>query len=614
MVVDLLSPTWLGTTSTTQAGATTTTTQAGTTTTTTEAAQTFMAGDLAAGWLNAEVILPAGTPSKPGAYLLVVEVKSSGEVVAKGQVWVGKAAPRDTPLDLAFVWPISLGIHRNADGAFYDQALEQAIAPVADGAGDLRGLLALSGRYSDWNFTLALEPILLTQLRDMADGYSRLEADGSLIDVAEDDPAAKNAGEVLAALKGLGTDESVDIAVCPYSGADLGILGAQGWRDGFEQIQMGKQEIQQTLVLEGPPTGGYSPDLGLTTDSLSYYAGASVDHVVVDAALMGLLTETIAPGTIAVRARDVNNDRVTLVFASSGMSSHMTAPWDAGVFAAALAAELITTSKDAVVITPKIEFALVPDSYLESIGEMLQGVEWIRTQTLSALLREHAPDTRPILLRTDDGAPSGYIEESLLEDLRDAHAVVTDLAEIADATRAPVEAAHRLLFIAESRWWSRPQTSPREATIGLEYAEEARALAQGELDKVRLLEVGPTRIVGNEGGVVVAVQNDAGYPVTVDLRLKGNGVALLGSDSMEVELAPGRTEVPVELANAEGSHRLEVTVFAGETVLDTARHSLSFLTLTTVLPWAIVALVIVAAGTFLVVRRWLRKRRSVRAS
>jgi hypothetical protein len=295
------------------------------------------------------------------------------------------------------------------------------------------------------------------------------------------------------------------------------------------------------------------------------------------------------------------------------MSSHMTAPWDAGVFAAALAAELITSSKDAVVITPKIEFALVPDSYLESIGEMLEGAEWIRTQTLSGLLREHAPDTRPILLRTDAGAPNGYVEESLLEDLRGAHAVVTDLAEIADATRAPVEKAHRLLFVAESRWWSRPQTSPREATIGLEFAEEARALAQGELDKVRLVEVGPTRIVGNEGGVVLAVQNDAGYPVTVDLRLEGNGVALLGSESMEVELAPGRTEVPLQVVKAEGSHTLEVTVFAGESTLDTASLSMSFLTLTTVLPWAILALVIVATGAFLAVRR-LRDRRSARAA
>jgi hypothetical protein len=593
---------------------TTATTPASATTTTTETANTGTAADLAAGKLNAEVTVPAGMPARPGAYLLVVEVKlASGTVVARGQAWVGKAAPRDTPLDLAFVWPVSLGIHRDADDVFYDQVLEKAIAPAADGAGDLRGLLGLSGRFSDWDFTLALEPVLLTQLRDMAGGYDRLDASGNKVAVTEDDPAAQDAGEVLTALKGLGTDESVEIAVGPYSGADLGILGTQGWRDGFEQIQMGKQEVQQTLALGAPPKGGYSP-LGLTTESLGYYAEASVDHVVVDAALAGFLTEPIETGTIAVRARDIENGRVTLIFASSGMSAHMAAPWDAGVFAAALAAELATGGRDAMVLTPRVEFALVPEAYLESIGEMLESAQWVRTQTLTGLLRAHAPDTRPILLKTEAGMPQGYIEESLLTDVRAAHEVVTDLAEIADATRAPVEKAHALLYFAESSWWSRLQTSPREASIGLKYVEKARVLAQGELDKVRLLGIGSTLIVGNEGVLGLALQNDANYPVSVDLRLEGDGVTVTDGEVLEIELAPGRTEIPVGVRNAEGSHTLDVTLLAGTSPLDTASHSLRFLTIMTVLPWMVAVVLVLGLGVFLLVRRRLRKRHPAQAA
>ena len=63
------------------------------------------------------------------------------------------------------------------------------------------------------------------------------------------------AGAVFGGLKDLAGQERVEMAVSPYSGADLGMLAAEGWRDGFEQIQMGKQELQQTLGLGAPLDG-----------------------------------------------------------------------------------------------------------------------------------------------------------------------------------------------------------------------------------------------------------------------------------------------------------------------------------------------------------------------
>jgi hypothetical protein len=570
--------------------------------------------DLAAGRLTAQVVLPAGTPAKPGAYLLVAEVKSAGVVWASGQVWVGKAAPRDTPLDMAFVWPVSLGIHRDADGVFYDGVLEQAIASPDSGSGDLRAMLTLSQRFSGWNFTLAVEPVLLTQLRDMADGYVRLDASGKEIEVGKDDPAAQNASAVLTAFAGLSADDSVEIAVSPYAGADLGVLGAEGWRDGFEQIQMGKEELQQTLGLGAPTAGAYSPDLDLTSDSLAYYAQASIDHVVVGSGLARLLTEPVGEGTVAVRARDVENDRVTLIFASSALSAHMTAPWDAGVFFAALAAELASGPRDAIVVTPGTEFVIPPDSYLQTIGETLTSLSWVRTQTLAALLRSHSPGTRPITLKAGAGGSQGYIEQSLLAGLRTAHTAVTDLASVADPTRGPVEAAHRLLYAAESRWWSRAETTPQEATIGLQYAKRAQALAQGELDKVRLLEAEPSVIVGHEGVVTLTMENNAGYPITAELRLTGKGLTLPGSEQLKVELPPGRTKTSVQVVSGDGSHSLVVQLVAGTSTLGEFDRSLRFVTIATVLPGVVAGVVAIAVGAFFLVRWYLRRRRAARAA
>lgn len=596
-------------------GPSSTTSAVSVTTTTTVSARVGAVAALESGVLEAEVTVPGDTPSRSGAYLVVVEVKAGADVVASGQAWVGKADPRQAPLDLAFVWPVSLGIHRDHDGDFYDQVLEEAVAPTAAGAGDLRGLLGLTDRFGAWDFTLALEPVLLTQLRDMADGYSRIDASGVRTEVTSEDPAAENAAEVLTMLKDLSSDQSVEVAVSPYSGADLGALAVRGWRDGFEQIQMGKQEIKQTMGLQAPLTGGYPPDLNLSTESLGFYAAASIDHVVVDAGLAGLLVEPPAAGAVTVRARDTGNSRVTLIFASSGLSSLMTAPWDPGMFSAALAAELAARDQAAIVVSPRLEFSLVPEAYLHGLGEILERTTWIRTRTLTALVREHAPDTRPILLQThaEEGG-GGYIEESLLSALEAAHTDVTDLAAVADTTRLPVEAAHRALYMAQSRWWSRPDTSPKEASIGLEYAKQARSLAQAELGKIRLDGVGSTRVVGGKGVVTVAVENDTGYPVKMGLRLGGSGLTSPAGELHEIELPAGRTEIPVEVEKADAPHTLEVALIAGSSAIDEAGHPLRFITIMTVLPWIVIAAVVVAAALFLLIGRLLRAHRAGRVA
>ena len=119
-----------------------TTSSTSSTTTTTVAVTGNDAQAVAAGRLDMTVKLAAHRPDLPGAYQLVVEVKSGSTVVAAGQTWIGKAAARDKPLDLAFVWPVSLGVHRDAGGVFYDSVIEDALGTTegttAPGGGSLR--------------------------------------------------------------------------------------------------------------------------------------------------------------------------------------------------------------------------------------------------------------------------------------------------------------------------------------------------------------------------------------------------------------------------------------------------------------------------------------------
>jgi len=79
----------------------------------------------------------------------------------------------------------------------------------------IRGLLALSDRFPAWNVTLAVEPILLTQLRDMTDGYVYVGSAGEPMDAGENELAAQNAALALSELSDLAARESVEVVVSP---------------------------------------------------------------------------------------------------------------------------------------------------------------------------------------------------------------------------------------------------------------------------------------------------------------------------------------------------------------------------------------------------------------
>ena len=551
--------------------------------------------------------IPAATlPSSPGAFRITVEVRSGDTVVARGQTWMGRVASTSSPLDLAFVWRAELGIHRDADGRFMDTAIAEACA--ADGP--LTGLAGLGGRFPAWRFSVGVEPMLLAQLRDMADGYALADSSGKGAAVAASDPTAVDAKAVLTALAGLAATKTVEIATAPYAGPDLGLLGAQDWRDGFEQVQLGKQEVVQTLALGLTPAGAYAPGLDLPGKSLSDLGRASVDHVLVDAGVAAGLSEPPAEGTVVVRAHDDANDRVTLILADADLRAVMAPPWDPAALFAGIAAVLASGQRDALVLTPGPEAGLPPQAYLDAIGRELEGDAWIRTQTMSDLIASHPPGTRPVQFNEDPAPQAGYIGQTLFSAIQSAHAVVDDLAAVAEPASLPLEAARRSLFIAESRWWSRAGVSPEQASAGLGYAVKAEKTARDELAKVQLKTIRHSVAFGNTGSVAVVLQNGAASAMTVQLRLSGSGLSFPRGVTVDVKLNPGNDTVKLPVVGTEGTHTLSVTVVAGRTVIDQRGASLRFVTLLDVAPWAGLAFgaIVVAAVAVALVRKSRRRR------
>ena len=543
-------------------------------------------------------------PLFAGAYRITVDVRTHGALVATGGAWMGRVATSAGSLDLAFVWRAELGIHRDPQGRFFDKALQEACVS----GGVLPGLAGLSARFPGWRFSLGIEPVLLTQLRDMADGFT--QADGSEVGaaVSADDQAAKDAKAVLVSLAGSAQAKTVEIAAAPYAAPDLGLLGTQDWRDGFSQVQLGKQEVTQTLALGLPPSGAFSPGLDLSSNGVGDYGQASVDHVLVDAGVAESLNEPPAAGAVAVRVHDDANDRVTLILADKDLRALMAPPWDPAVLFAGMAAVLAADHRDALVLTTQQEYVLPPPAYLDAIGAELEKDTWIHTQTMSDLLKSHPPGTRPLLLTRDPVLPAGYIGQTVFAAIQAAHGALDDLAAGADPASLTLESARRSLYMAESRWWTRTGVSPEEASAGLAYAVQAETTSKDALSKVGLNGMKDSLIWGSDGTVALSAKNGSDSTMTVELRLSGDGLKFPRGSTITVKLKPGDNSISVPLAGASKSRELIAQIAVGDTVLGQQKASLHFLTVTDILPWAGLAVLVIIVVAVVLLLRSRRKR------
>jgi hypothetical protein len=214
-----------------------------------------------------------------------------------------------------------------------------------------------------------------------------------------------------------------------------------------------------------------------------------------------------------------------------------------------------------------------------------------------------------VLLSRDPAPLSGYIAETIFAAIQSAHALVDDLAIMADPASLPLETARRSLYLAESRWWSRPGVSPDEASAGLGYAVQAETVARGELDKVQLALTKSASILGHEGQVELVAENGAEYTVVVELRLEGQGLRFPQGDLVKVRLEAGGNEIVVPVVGTSTSQELSARLIAGATILDEGTVSLRFVTLADVLPWAALAVFVLVVAVLAV---WYARRRKAR--
>jgi len=561
-------------------------------------------GDLS-GAVDLHVALPASAFPREGGYRVTVTVSSGDARQMSATVWLGRVGDLPTDIELALVWPVMVGVHRDPAGAFIDEVVQQAVLPDADTAGSLYALFRVIDQYPSWHMTLGVEPLLLGQMKDLSNGYVQLADDGTRTQVGKEDRSAQQAVRAIDVFRAVADLESVQVIPTPYASPDLSFVAQEGWPDGFDQIQVGKTEIQSILQLTSVPDALYPPGLDMTTDALSLLGQASIDYALARGGVAADLVEKPADPRQPVRARDLKNGRVTLVFADEELRAALAPPWDAGRFAAALASLLASGAQGPFAASSAEDYGWPPAGYLADIGDLLTSAPWIGTRTLAELLAEHPPDSRPILLSRYGGYVEGFVAQAYVESLRRAQKAALDLEQATDSDRAPLDQLRLLLMQAESRYWFVRGVDPRIANLGFSYVKAASDLVAGEFDKVDVAGDKSVVVMGRKGDLPVAVVNRAGYPLDVQIVLSGEGVEFPKGTITAATLQPQENVFSFPARFSQGSPVVKVRVMAGTTLVDETTIRVRSISAGSVVPWAI-GVVLLLAAAFVLLRRLRR--------
>lgn len=502
-------------------------------------------GDIS-GIFAAEVPVEAEWLAEPGAYLVKVAIESGNVNHVVAESLLGRIAADAPIVDLALVVPIALGIWQEPEGTFVGGEIEQGPSPTSGAFAVVFSLPDLLDISPETRLTVAVEPVLLAQLEDAADGFVARTPDGNTQTHDARDTVSLAAESALQILRGLAQREGVQLLPLPYATPSLPLLAVHGWNDGVSQVRLGKAELARILGVAETPRGALPPGLDLSSDSVAAFSGASVDYVVVKAAVMDDLAETPTDPLGPVRIADAAGNRLTVVPVARAIASALANDGQPANVCAAIATALAEGSPRSLVICPEDEYMGFNPESLAEVMRQAEASGAFRTVTLGELVERHLSERRPVFLSRYAAHETGLIAQTLLREVGAARSLVADYLSAAGNTTVRAGAIAELLFRAESRHWLRADLGPERAELGVRYAHEARQAAEREMGLLTIEDVRVETDTFSADSISVSLRNSSAYSwtVAVVLRDRGSEGTLLSSQITTLE--PGLSTVALQ--------------------------------------------------------------------
>ena len=501
-----------------------------------------------------ELAMPElGASGENALYPMKIQLESNG--VAVGILRSSLVFIRErplVPLNVSLVFVLDEGVHLGADGEFVDDHLERSIAVGGRLESVVSALEAVPVPV-----TLVISPMLLEQLRRMADGYRR---EG--VEVTAGSEPAERAGAMIDRLKALArrSPPGTEVVALPFAGPSVPSLVAAGLHADLEQqMRLGRNTVGEVLGVE-PSQGLFRPPGGLlSADAIRVLADLDVEALIVD-------PEDLPPPAGLV----LSPPAVARVSAGPGRTLRAVAPdpvvaerlgalpgdpllrarWIIGELTALYFEQPSVDRGVAILVQPG------PDqTFLTSLLRSLKAkalprhTAWLRPVRASRLLAvAEAGDHRDLASSRFPRYTSTFLEEVATS--RDS------ISQLESMTANPTLLSQRLriqVLMAEARDFVRDEPA------GLGFLDAVQARVRREFDKVEPPRPSSITLTSRGGVIPVTIRNLAGYRVHLRVVLLSSRLEFLEGDSRTVVL-----ERPVQTftfpVRAQTTGRFPVTV------------------------------------------------------
>lgn len=480
-----------------------------------------------------------------GGYPARVLLVSGGQEVLAGDVWIAVVDPAAAaPVDLVLLWTVGGPPQRDAENHFTSLALADRCRNQPRTPDSILQHEGIARDYPAIKTTYAIEPAMLDELLDLADGFE-LDEGGRAQSLDAASLESVQAISCLESLRQLPTYDNVEIIGTPYTFADLTLLARQGWADGTGQYRLGHDVLTETLLLADVPDGAYVPGLNLTTDSLRYVAATGGDYAVL-AGYIRSSVQTRNPAAVTHRLRDLSGERVTGMFADDGASGALLGvnP-DPDAFFAGLANAYAAGTPLVIAAAATPSPVLAADMRGQVYAELARQ-PWIRSITLGEAEDKYRPDSEPAtLLRYIDTA-TGYITRAYYDRMEKVHEEYEDFRAAVDSEEPQMVRLSKLMFTAENSYWFNEDPDPEAANSGLAVLDEIERMVDSEVAGLEVDIDTPLVQKSGTGTALVTIINHNLYAFTVELSLSADQeVVFTEGATRELRVESGITQVEI---------------------------------------------------------------------
>lgn len=470
--------------------------------------------------------------SRDGVHPVRIQIEGAGKDLWTGwSALVFLPAPPAERLNVTWILPVHHEALFDPDGSYPAGGVDRTMGP----AGTLSAAIDAAASAAGLPATLAPSGLLADQLTDLADGFARRSAAGTVQSIASD-AIPKAAAAALQRLSDAVEPEAVAMAAMPYSRANVvSLVHAEMGNDVGKQITVGASAVGAALG-RGPDATVFVPaDLTIDSRAAAAVAGSGVRAVVLDPAVLPPQSGPFGPDR-PVRVSGRRGVTMDALLADEGIRTHLDDATrdDADAVLAAQSALAETASAwlerptladgRAIVIATGVT---PPAATIRALRAGLAAAPWLTMRSAADLLRAVPPEEEPQPL------PLGTIgPREEMQTLLTARRAIDILTRVIVSHDGPAADLDRLVLTAESADFAGTEK-------GLAMARAAKSAADELVGKI---SAAPRRVTltSRTGQLPVTVLNETGYVIAVRLRLISSKVEFPEGAEQTIEI-PGRS-------------------------------------------------------------------------